>query len=197
LNPSQSDDEESPRSKETKENLPLAYLFFRAHNLLCVISLALIAFAQALPLPHHLPLIIRELTHFYVLLASSVGIVVELDLSEWFITNMVPLLEKWFLRGLFYVFLGLFALEQSIFSHPPPDDDDMDGRTSESFFHLFGAGVSSMILWIASMGLFASGALYIVMGGLFMQGLKKRSEDDYEKRMEDMLSVVDDEEDEE
>ena len=168
------------------------YVFFRIHSLVCVISLTLIVIAQALPSPHRRPLFIAALIHFYVLLAGVTGIIIELDISEWFLKNVVPILRYWFVRGFFYLLLGVFAAEESFFYQPPPLSDDSHKEGDESFWHSLGSHCSSLMLWFSAIGLFLTGALYIVMGAFFMQGLKKKSEEAYEKRMNDMLNMDED-----
>jgi hypothetical protein len=168
----------STTSYESKVKLPLLYIFFRIHNTICVLSLALVIVAQALPPPHHRLIFVTALVHFYALCASTIGIIIELDISEWFMQHVVPILERWFVRGLFYVFLGLFAMEESFFS-----DDGTDA------LHSFGSRLSSSFLWISSLGLLFSGSLYLIMGAFFMQALKKRSEEEYERRLKETLNI--------
>lgn len=149
-------------------------------------SLALVIVAQALPAPHHRPMFITVLVHFYILTSSILGLILELELSEWFVDKFIPILRYWLVRGLFYVFLALFAAEESIYAHSP-DDHDEDTIEDDSkgflFFHMLGSRLSSIILKVSAGGLFITGSLYVIMGGLFMQGLKKRSEEAYEIRL--------------
>ena len=129
---------------------------------------------------------ITVLVHFYILTSSILGLILELELSEWFVDKFIPILRYWLVRGLFYVFLALFAAEESIYAHSP-DDHDEDTIEDDSkgflFFHMLGSRLSSIILKVSAGGLFITGSLYVIMGGLFMQGLKKRSEEAYEIRL--------------
>ena len=180
------DDDDDDEGEKNKLDMPFAVVFYRIHHFICVISLALVTVAQALPPSHHRPIFITALIQFYILLASTIGIILEFDLSEWFVKNVIPYLENWVVRGFFYVFLGLFALEEGTFTHPVDETDSDD--VNEGFFHILGSRTSSVILLIASIGLFITGSLYVIMGSFCMQRwLKKKSEDDYEKRLKENL----------
>jgi len=169
---------------------PLMYLFFQFHNLICVISLALLTVSQALPPPHVRPLIITALIHFYVFIASIVGIIVELDVSQWFMTNIVPLLQNWVVRGAFYIFIGLFGAEESTFYHPDSKDDNNDDNTG--VFVKLGAHLSSLLLWTSAIGLIISGFTYVLLGGLCLKSLKQRSEEAKEERLRKMMRDIED-----
>jgi len=49
------------------------FIFFRFHNMVGVLSLGLLAFAQALPPPHSSPYIMLMLQQFYILFACGVS----------------------------------------------------------------------------------------------------------------------------
>ena len=108
----------------------------------------------------------------------------ELDLSEWFVENAVPLLENWFIRGAFYLLLGLVAtLESSVslqdFSH--------------GFFKVLseiGAHFISVILWLSSFGLMISGSIYILLGLFCLKGFKDRIIVEHETHIEDIHEQI-------
>lgn len=173
-------------------NTPTMYIFFQIHTMVTVISLALLTIAQALPPPHQRPILITAIVHFYAVIASVIGIIVELDLSDLFVSKIVPLLDKWVVRGLFYIFLGAFTMDESTFVsrvHNHGNGDNFGhGTEEEGFFYDLGARVSSAILWVSCLGLLISGLLYILMGSLFMKRLKKKSGEAYEQRLTEMFN---------
>ena len=77
-----------------KVNKPFMYTFFRIQTFICIISLALVICAQSfLPSHHyHRPMLINILVRFYIVTASIVGLVVELEvLSEWLLNKFFPI----------------------------------------------------------------------------------------------------------
>mmetsp|Transcript_15808 Transcript_15808/g.20062 ORF Transcript_15808/g.20062 Transcript_15808/m.20062 type:complete len:218 (-) Transcript_15808:133-786(-) len=194
---------DSSDEKQSKPNLPVAYIFFRVHTLVTVISLALISAAQYLPPPHHRPLFFTYLIHFYMAFMTGIGVLVEVD-WVWFINKFVPMLKNWIIRGFCYVFIALFAVEESTFAHftpkrkanAPPPPPASDAIATKKFFHSFGARLASMILWVGGIALLVTGALYILMGLLFLEKLKKKSEEDYDKRKNEANGVENEGDDE-
>ncbi len=187
--------------KQSEPNLPLAYIFFQVHTLIAVISLALISIAQYLPPPHHRPILFTYLIHFYMVLVTSIGIIIELEWLKWLINQFLPALKNWIVRGFLYIFIAMFSIEESTVSHGPPKKRiyappaDPDAVATKKFFLTFGARLSSMILWIGGIGTLYVGTLYVLMGLLFLERLKKKSEENYERRKNDALGVENEESD--
>ncbi len=179
------DDAEETTTQKLKE--PLLHIFFKGLTLICVISLVLFVVAQGLPAPHPRQAFVSILLTFFILTLSAVALIVELELSEWFLSEFIPLLRFWFVKGLFLLFLGILALEQSFYSDLPKEKDS-DGKPT--FFNVAGRKLSSLILTVAAGGLFLTGTLYAVMGALFMQGLKKRAERAWEARKQESMEVA-------
>lgn len=68
--------EASPADEDEDELGPSScFIFFRVHSLVCVLSLALMAIAQALPSPHRKMEFISILQQFYILLACAVSFI--------------------------------------------------------------------------------------------------------------------------
>lgn len=167
--------------EEDEEYKPsTCFIFFRIHGIICTISLGIMAIAQFFPLPHDKPFIFITLLRFYVLLGSCIGIVVELDISEWFVENAVPLLDNWFIRGAFYLLLGLVATGESSVSV----EDFSNGFIK--FLSAIGAHFVSMLLWISASGLMLTGSIYIMLGLFCLKGCKDRIDAEHEKHVEEL-----------
>lgn len=164
------------------------YVFFRIQSIVCVVSLAVTLCTQALPGPDHKPAIINLFAKFYIVVASIIGLIVELELSESFLNSFIPIFRYWFVKGLFYVLLALLGLQESGWYRV---DHALDKEIVSSFFHSLGSTLTSLVVLIASAGLFVSGALYVIFGALFLQGLKAKSEETYQTRLRE--SVIDEE----
>ena len=167
--------------EEDEEYKPsTCFIFFRIHGIICTTSLGIMALAQFLPLPHNQPFIYITLLRFYVLLGSCVGIVVELDISEWFLENAVPLLDNWCIRGAFYLLLGLVATGESSVSLKDFSNGFIKVLSS------IGEHFVSMLLWISASGLIISGFVYIILGLFCLKGCKDRIDAEHEKHIEEL-----------
>jgi hypothetical protein len=197
-------DVDKTREDQVRETNPpsAAFLFFRLHSFIGIFSLFLMAMAQGFPSPHEKLEVISILQEFYILLACAVskeffcctfcnrtrgsdsfclfnsfqlGAITELELSQWLIDRVAPVLKDWIARGAFYLFLAVIATEESTI-----DGDEAKIHKDDSFGDQY---LTALLLNISALGLVVAGCLYIIMGLFCMKGLKERCERENDERL--------------
>ena len=105
----------------------------------------------------------------------------ELELSQWLVDNIAPVLKDWFARGAFYLFFAVIATEESSIDTDDSKISDGKGLTAER--------VTALLLNIAAGGLLCSGLLYIIMALFCLKGLKEKSEREDDERLARMVEA--------
>jgi uncharacterized membrane protein (DUF441 family) len=112
---------------------------------------------------------------------SQIGVVTEMEISQWLVDSIAPALKDWFARGAFYLFFAVIATEESTI-----DTDDSKivdgGLLTEVRF-------TALLLDIAAGGLICSGLLYLVMSLFCLKELKERSERENDERLTRMMNA--------
>lgn len=170
-------DVDKTREDQVRETNPpsAAFLFFRLHSFIGIFSLFLMAMAQGFPSPHEKLEVISILQEFYILLACALGAITELELSQWLIDRVAPVLKDWIARGAFYLFLAVIATEESTI-----DGDEAKIHKDDTFGDQY---LTALLLNISALGLVVAGCLYIIMGLFCMKGLKERCERENDERL--------------
>lgn len=170
-------DVDTTREDQVRETNPpsAAFLFFRLHSFIGIFSLFLMAMAQGFPSPHEKLEVISILQEFYILLACALGAITELELSQWLIDRVAPVLKDWIARGAFYLFLAVIATEESTI-----DGDEAKIHKDDTFGDQY---LTALLLNISALGLVVAGCLYIIMGLFCMKGLKERCERENDERL--------------
>lgn len=160
-------EEISEKLDEIRPSMP--FLIFRLHSLICIFSLALMAVSQALPKTHDVPYLILRLEQMYILFACCIGIITELEVSQWL--NEKTALSGMMARGAFYLFFAIIAAEEST-------------ETTGTEGHL-----TSLLLSIAGIGFVISGGVYILIGLFCLKGLRDKSEKENNERIRKMIAM--------
>ena len=109
-----------------------------------------------------------------------IGAITELELSQWLIDRVAPVMKDWLARGAFYLFLAVIATEESTID---VGDDTNTNIHKDDGLMWAGQRLTSLILNIAAGGLFVSGCLYVIMGLFCLKGLKERCERENDERL--------------
>ena len=138
-------------------HIPVLIVLVRILSLVSVISLALMCLLQLLPVGNQASLQwIRNLLRTYLFVFSLACVPVELELE--FMNNIIPVMQNWVVRGLFYSFLGLIGVEESTVTIREQDNDET--FMWWQIFSAVGVHLSSFVLWIDSFLLIICGIVY-------------------------------------
>jgi len=112
---------------------------------------------------------------------SQIGVVTEMEISQWLVDRIAPALKDWFARGAFYLFFAVIATEESTIDTDDSKIVDGGSLTEERF--------TALLINIAAGGFVCSGLLYLVMSLFCLKGLKESSERENDERLTRMVNA--------